>query len=92
MGIDFRARSLCRSCGQAISFTKNHNDKWVPTNDDGTNHFTTCSARKERPPLPNDVCLKCGSLDVERLPGSGPHYGAIRCKDCGQHRWLRAPQ
>lgn len=94
MPIDFRPRTLCRNCGEPISFTLNHNDKWVPTNDDGSNHFSTCVAKKQErgPRPPDDVCLACGSLDVERLPGQGPHWGAIRCNDCRQHRWLRAPQ
>lgn len=84
----------CRDCGAEIGFTPTARGKWLPTNRDGSPHPATCpkSPRNQRPPLPEDVCLGCGGSNVERLPGMGPHHGAIRCHDCGSHRWLRRPQ
>jgi hypothetical protein len=92
MAIDFAPRSRCRNCNALIEFRQNHNGKWVPYDEDGTVHFVSCSARRDRPELPDDVCLSCGSLDVERQPGRGPHYAALVCRDCGAHRWLRRPK
>ena len=83
--------ALCRTCGAEISFVPTKNGKLMPTNPDGTPHFATCNERARGPRPPDNVCLTCGSMNVERLPGTGPHYGAVKCIDCGQHRWLRRP-
>lgn len=84
----------CRSCGQPIGFTLTGNSKWLPTNPDGSPHPATCPERlKNRPPeVPHNLCASCGSDDVEREPGRGPHFGGLRCHACGAFRWLRRPQ
>lgn len=84
----------CRGCDAEIAFTETKNGKLMPVDADGTSHFATCpeSARFKKPALPQDECLACGSRDLERLPGTGPHFGAIRCLDCGVRRWLRRPR
>lgn len=82
---------LCRYCFHPISFDQLPSGKLRPINADGSVHFATCSMTKGPRP-PDDTCTKCGSLDVERLPGKGQHWGAIRCRDCGVHRWLRKPE
>ena len=81
----------CRTCGAAIRFVETPSGKFMPVDPDGTPHFATCSERVRGPRPPDDLCLNCRSTNVERLPGKGPHYGAIHCLDCGQHRWLRRP-
>lgn len=83
----------CRACRAEISFAPTSTGKLMPVDADGTSHFATCpQADRFRKPAPaQDVCLGCGSKNVEQLPGQGPHYGAIKCRECGQHRWLRRP-
>lgn len=84
------ATSKCRQCGQPIGFRQLPSGKWQPIDvETGEVHFATCPARVRPPAPPENVCTSCGSLSVTRLPGSGPHHGAIRCNDCGAHRWLR---
>jgi len=83
--------ATCRECGARISFRLTANGKKQPIDEaTGEVHFAVCPARQKEP-LPDHVCLKCGSLNVERLPGSWPHYGALKCRDCGARRWLRRP-
>lgn len=84
----------CRACNAEITFTETVNGKMMPTNADGVSHFATCTARlKNRPPAPPDnECASCHSDNVEREPGRGPHFGGLRCHDCGAFRWLRRPQ
>lgn len=85
----------CRACGQAIRFELTAKGKHQPVSlQTGESHFIDCpqAARFRKPAPPQDVCLGCGSTDLDHLPGQGPHYGAIKCRDCGQHRWLRRPQ
>jgi predicted RNA-binding Zn-ribbon protein involved in translation (DUF1610 family) len=31
------------------------------------------------------ACRKCGSTNIHRTPGSGPHAAGLRCNDCGHH-------
>lgn len=83
--------ATCRGCGAVIAFTETVNGKLMPINVDGVSHFATCpqSERFRKPAPPKDVCLGCGSQSLEHLPGTGPHAGAIKCRECGQHRWLR---
>jgi DNA-directed RNA polymerase subunit RPC12/RpoP len=85
--------ATCRDCSAPILWEELESGKKRAMDLDGRPHPATCpkSAWNMRPRLPDDVCLGCGSQDVERLPGQGPHYGAIKCRDCGQHRWLRTP-
>lgn len=84
--------SRCRDCGAPIIWRRTPNGKLQPINVDGGEvHFATCTKRP-RQTYPSNVCLKCGSMDVTVLPGTGPHHGAIRCNDCGQHRWLPKPR
>jgi DNA-directed RNA polymerase subunit RPC12/RpoP len=82
----------CRECQQPIEFRETAGGKLQPVDPGGTVHFATCPARRERrPPYPEDVCIRCGSLDVERGPGTAMHHASLRCRDCGSHRWLRKP-
>jgi hypothetical protein len=83
--------ATCRGCGAVIAFAETARGKLMPIDIDGTSHFATCpqAERFRRPAPPQDVCLGCGSQDLEHLPGQGPHHGAIKCRECGQHRWLR---
>ena len=84
----------CRACNAEIEFRTTKTGKLCPYDlSTDTVHFATCpeADRFRKPRLPEDTCLKCGSLDVERLPGSGQHYAAIRCNDCFAHRWLAHP-
>lgn len=82
----------CRGCSAEISFVQTVNGKLMPVDADGTSHFATCvqAARFKKPALPEDTCV-CGSKNVEREPGKGPHWGALRCLDCDAFRWLRKP-
>jgi hypothetical protein len=58
-----------------------------------TVHFATCPMRADtRPAYPDDVCIRCGSLDVTRGPGAGRHHASLRCNDCNSFRWLRTPE
>lgn len=87
----------CRFCAALIDFKRNENGNFLPINPlDGFTHICDegrQQRRKEhfdnRPP--DDQCLECQSHNVERLPGTAMHYGAIRCLDCHKHRWLRRP-
>lgn len=85
--------AACRGCGAQIEFKPTKNDRLMPVDADGTPHFATCSQadRFRKPAPPQDTCLGCGSKDLQRLPAVGPHHGAIRCRECGAHRWLRKP-
>lgn len=84
----------CRGCGSEIAFSETPKGKLMPIDADGVSHFARCAAapRNRKPAPPEDTCAGCRSHDVERLPGQGPHYGAIKCRECGQHRWLRRPE
>lgn len=81
----------CRACKKPIQFTETKNGKLMPVEEDGVSHFARCpqAERFKKPAPPQDECLACGSKDLEHLPGQGPHHGAIRCKECKTHRWLR---
>jgi hypothetical protein len=84
----------CRSCDAEIRFEPTAKGKLMPVSvATGESHFADCpnAARHRTPALPDNACASCGSDNVERLPGTGPHFGAIRCQDCGSHRWLRKP-
>ena len=41
---------------------------------------------------PGATCHECGSSNVFRTPGAGPHYAGLRCRDCHAHRWLPTPR
>lgn len=84
------SRSTCRQCGQPIRWRETPNGKMQPINEDGEIHFATCPKR-ERKKLPDNVCTSCGSFNVERGPGVGPHYAKLRCLDCQAFRWLPRP-
>lgn len=86
--------SACRDCGQPIGFDLTGNGRWLPTNADGSPHPATCRKRLENraPEAPHNLCASCGSDNVERSPGVGPHFGGLRCHDCNAFRWLRKPQ
>jgi len=38
------------------------------------------------------TCPKCGSGNVVIGGKSGPHFGSVRCRDCGQSCWLPKPE
>ncbi len=84
----------CRACAADIRFTETKNGKLMPVNADGTSHFSNCpeATRFRKRATPDNICAGCGSDNVERLPGTGPHFGALRCHACSAHRWLRKPQ
>lgn len=86
--------AACRACNAPIRFVTTLKGKLAPVDADGTSHFATCpeAARFKKPPLPENECGACGSDHVEREPGKGQHFAALRCLDCGAHRWLRRPQ
>lgn len=81
----------CRDCGQHIEFETLRTGKKRPVNMDGSAHFGTCRTevqpRPKGPPL--NVCVKCGSVDVEVTQPTSGQPGGVRCSDCGFHRWLR---
>lgn len=83
----------CRGCSADIQFVETARGKLMPIDPDGTSHFATCPqvTQFRKPAAPDDTCAGCGSKNVERLPGKGQHYAAIKCRECGQHRWLRLP-
>jgi hypothetical protein len=86
--------AACRACGAAIRFETTAKGKLAPISiATGESHFIDCpeAARFKKPALPENVCA-CGSENVEREPGRGPHFGLLRCHDCGATRWLRRPQ
>lgn len=37
------------------------------------------------------TCARCGSANTRVEPGAGPHWKALRCLECGAHRWLPKP-
>ncbi len=80
----------CKACNAPIRFRKTASGKWEPLDPDGSSHFANCPARK-RKNYPDSVCISCGSLNVERGPGVGPHYAKLRCLDCNNFRWLPRP-
>lgn len=83
----------CRDCQGTIVFKPLPSGRFLPADPNGEPHAMTCPAsrRNTRPPAPDNVCASCGSDHVEREPGRGPHYGALRCLDCNAFRWLRRP-
>ena len=85
--------SRCRDCQQPIAFEVTDRGAKRPINADGVPRPATCpeSPRNKRPAVPDNICAACGSDNVEREPGTGPHFGALRCHECGAHRWLRRP-
>lgn len=42
-------------------------------------------AKSKKKSKPLDHCKHCGSTQLERLHGKGPHAIGIGCKDCGRH-------
>jgi hypothetical protein len=83
--------SRCRDCGAPINWRETPSGRYQPIDPEtGEVHFVTCSARPKRN-LPVDVCLKCGSRNVEQGPGAGPHYARLRCLSCQYLRWLPWP-
>lgn len=85
------SRSACRQCGQPIRWRETPGGRWQPIDPDGSVHFVSCPAREHKE-LPDNVCTSCGSLNVERGPGAGPHYARLRCLDCQSLRWLPHPK
>lgn len=86
--------ATCSACGEVIRFEATASGKLQPISlKTGISHFADCpqAAKFKKPAPPQDECLSCGSKDLDRLPGKGPHVGAIRCQNCGTHRWLRRP-
>lgn len=84
----------CRACGEAIRFEATASGKLQPISiKTGVSHFADCpqADRFKKPAVPENLCV-CGSDNVEREPGKGPHWGGLRCLDCGAFRWLRKPQ
>lgn len=84
----------CRACGRSIRFEETASGKLQPISvSTGASHFADCpeAARFKKPAPPDNACA-CGSENVEREPGRGPHWGGLRCLDCGAFRWLRKPQ
>ena len=84
----------CNACGQQIRFELTPKGRYQPVSEaTGKSHFIDCpeADRFKKPALPDNQCA-CGSENVERLPGKGPHHAALRCDDCGSRRWLRRPQ
>jgi len=43
---------------------------------------------KKRNHQPKKECSVCKSKNVDVSAGKGPHAGALKCHDCGSHRWL----
>ncbi len=85
----------CRACGETIRFESTKNGRLQPVSiKTGVSHFADCpqAERFKKPAVPENQCASCGSDHVEREPGRGPHFGALRCLDCGAFRWLRRPQ
>ncbi len=84
----------CRDCGADIRFIETTHGRLMPANPDGSPHPATCpeSPRRKRTAGPDNECAQCHSDNVERLPGTRVHFGALRCHDCGAHRWLRKPR
>jgi len=82
--------TACRECGAPIEFQLTQAGKWQPLNPDGSVHFATCAARPKNN-YPRDVCIACGSTNVEEGPGAGPHYARLRCLACQSLRWLPHP-
>ena len=40
-----------------------------------------------------EKCPNCDSRELVTGPGSGPHYAALECAECGRHiRWLPKPR
>lgn len=83
--------STCRDCGRPIRWRETSSGKMQPIDPDGGAHFASCPKR-ERKNLPENACSSCGSLNVERGPGAGPHYARLRCLDCQGLRWLPRPR
>lgn len=83
----------CRDCGVEIGFLPTPRGKWQAVDKDGGPHAASCSKRlANRPPAPpENECASCHSDNVEREPGKGPHFGGLRCHECGAFRWLRKP-
>lgn len=85
----------CRSCDAEIRFEPTAKGKLMPVSlATGESHFADCptAAKHRKPALPDNICAACGSDNVERSPGVGPHFGGLRCHDCNAFRWLRRPQ
>lgn len=85
----------CRACGEDIRFELTAKGKHQPISvRTGVSHFADCpeATRFKKPAVPDNQCAACGSDNVEREPGRGPHFGALRCHDCQSFRWLRKPQ
>lgn len=82
---------VCRYCFVPVLFAVLDSGRKVPINPDGSRHALSCPAGKgaERPP--DDICLKCRSSQVRRLPGKGSHWAGLRCLMCGAFRNLRRP-
>lgn len=84
----------CRACGAAIRFEPTAKGKLHPISlATAESHFADCpeAPRFKKPATPENQCAACGSENVEREPGRGPHFGALRCMDCNAFRWLRKP-
>lgn len=85
----------CRACGAEIRFEETARGRLQPISvATGVSHFADCpqGARFKKPAVPDNICAACGSENVEREPGRGPHFGGLRCHDCSAFRWLRAPR
>ena len=83
--------STCRQCDQPIRWRETPAGKWQPIDPDGAVHFSTCPKRP-RNNYPSNVCIACGSTNIEIGPGVGPHHGKLRCLDCQAFRWLPKPR
>jgi len=71
----------CRSCGAPITWTRNANNKAVPLNAAGENHFIDCPGRdnhrakrppaKPKPPKPEQTTLFAEPDDAEAFVSGG---------------------
>jgi hypothetical protein len=45
----------CNKCGASIVFNKNKNDKWVPANPDGSDHWDDCKSKARKKDASNST-------------------------------------
>lgn len=86
------APARCRQCGQRIVFRQTASGRYQPIAPDTQEvHFATCPQRR-RLEVPGTECHRCHSTNVEQGPGTATHHASLRCRDCGQFRWLPKPR
>ena len=64
----------------------------VPPNEEVSKWIKYLNIKSAKAREPAKKCRYCGSTQLKKGPGKGPHHAQLRCEGCGRHiQWLPKP-